>query len=407
MRILLVTPMPPQSQAPGATPLVLHAELLGLMPRHEITLITIAGLEPGEQEAVDQLMAMKLDVRAIRRTQPQGLQRWQRRWRLASKWLGDRYPWRTVWFWEAKVQRILDQLLAEKSFDLVIVEDNAMGIYNYLTNTPKLFSEHEVRRSRAIDRAGLRWRDLPHWILKESDWARWPSYQRSVWRKFDRIQAFTRRDAEAIRMMAPEVAKRVRVNPFGIEIPTALDTDVQEPNSILFVGNFTHAPNVDAALWLGKEIMPLLREQCPGVMLSLIGIYPPPEVKALACKDIQVTGPVPQIEPYFARAALVVAPVRIGGGMRMKVLQAMALGKAIVTTSRGAEGLAVNDLQPPLATADESSGFSQVVLRLLSDLNARRELGRQARDYVSANFSAQAYAKRIEGIYDEMLEERG
>ena len=131
------------------------------------------------------------------------------------------------------------------------------------------------------------------------------------------------------------MAKRVRVNPFGIEIPAPLDTAVQEQNTLLFVGNFTHAPNVDAAVWLGKEIMPLLREQCPGIRLWLIGIYPPPEVKALACNDIEVTGPVPEIEPYFARAALVVAPVRIGGGMRMKVLQAMALGKAIVTTSRG------------------------------------------------------------------------
>ena len=406
MRILLVTPMPPQPQAPGAIPLVLNAELVGLLPRHNITLVTIAGLEPGEQEAVNRLIAAGLEVHVVRRTQLQGFHIWQRRWRLASTWLGGKYPWRTVWFWDPDVQRILDRLLEEQSFELVIVEDNAMGIYTYRTTTPLLFTEHEVRRARLIDTAGLRHRDFLHWFLKESDWSRWPRYQRSVWRKFDRIQAFTQRDAEAIGVMAPEVAKRVRVNPFGVEMPASFDSEAQEQNTILFVGNFTHAPNVDSALWLGQDIMPLLREYRPGVHLQLIGIYPPPEVKALASHDIEVTGPVPQIEPYFARAALVVAPIRIGGGMRMKVLQAMAFGKAVVTTTRGADGLAVDGLQPPLVTADDSTGYTQAVARLLADENARRELGRQARAYVTVYFSSQAYANRIEAIYAEMQAER-
>ena len=108
MKILMVTPMPPQSQAPGAIPLVLESELAGLMPRHEITLVTIAGQEPGEQEAIEHLDAMGLDVWAVRRSQAGGIQRWRRRWRLASTWLRGRYPWRTVWFWDAEIQRILN-----------------------------------------------------------------------------------------------------------------------------------------------------------------------------------------------------------------------------------------------------------------------------------------------------------
>jgi len=407
MKILMVTPMPPQLQAPGAIPLVLHAELTGLMPHHQITLVTVAGLEPGEQEAIDKFVAAGLDVHAFRRTQLKGWQKWQRRWRLAHTWLRGKVPWRTVWFWEPEVQRILDHLLAEKTFDLIIVDDNAMGVYTYRTTNPLLFTEHEVRRPRPIDIDGFRQSDLFHWILKEADWARWPRYQRSVWRKFDRIQVFTQRDAEAIGSLAPEMAKRVRVNPFGIVIPAAFDNEAQEQNTILFTGNFTHPPNVDAALWLGQEIMPLLRDIHPGIRLCLIGIYPPPEVKDLACDDISVTGSVPEIEPYFARASLVVAPIRIGGGMRMKVLQAMALGKAVVTTSRGSDGLTVDGRQPPLVTADNSLGFSQAIVRLLSDETSRRELGEQARLYVAANFSAQAYASRIEAIYVEMQGERG
>lgn len=406
MKILMVTPMPPQSQAPGAIPLVLQAELSGLMPRHEITLVTVAGQEPGEHEAIEHLDAMGLDVWAVRRSQPGGWQSWRRRWRLASTWLRGRYPWRTVWFWEAEIQHILDRLLAENAFDLVLVEDNAMGAYTYRTKTPLLFTEHEVRRPRATNWASFRQTDPLNWVLNETDWARWPRYQRMIWRRFDRIQTFSKRDADAISVIAPDLAVRVRVNPFGICIPMLPAPEQQEPGRLLFVGNFTHEPNVDAAMWLGNEIMPLIRERYPGVRLTLVGIYPPLAVRALACDDIQVTGPVPEVEPYFGRAALVVAPMRIGGGMRMKVLQAMALGKAVVTTSRGADGLAIDGRLPPLVISDDAQGFAREVAQLLANKAARRELGRRARAHVMAHFSAQSYASRLEAIYAEMQAER-
>ena len=151
MRILLVTPMPPQPEAPGAIPLVLYAELIGLLAQHTITLVTVAGPDPAEWAAVDHLQTLGVDVQAVRRSEPRGFPRWQRRWRWATQWLQGRWPWRTIWFWEPEIQRILDRLLAEREFDLIIVEDNALGIYRYDTHTPLLFTEHEVRRPRAID----------------------------------------------------------------------------------------------------------------------------------------------------------------------------------------------------------------------------------------------------------------
>jgi glycosyltransferase involved in cell wall biosynthesis len=311
-----------------------------------------------------------------------------------------------VWFWEAEIQRILDRLLVEKAFELILVEDNAMGAYTYRTKAPLLFTEHEVRRPRAVNWASLRQTDPLHWVFKEADWARWPRYQRMIWRRFDRIQTFSKRDADAIAVIAPDLAARVRVNPFGISLPKLPAPEQEEPGSLLFVGNFTHEPNVDAAVWLGKEIMPLIRERYPGVRLTLVGIYPPPAVRALASEDIQVTGQVPEIEPYFGRAALVVAPVRIGGGMRMKVLQAMAMGKAVVTTSRGADGLAIDGCLPPLVISDNAEGFAHEVAELLANDEARREFGSRARAHVTAHFSAQSYASRLEAIYAEMQAER-
>lgn len=402
LKILMVTPMPPQPHAPGAIPLVLYAQLTGLALRHQVTLVTIIGTEPGERQAVERLQAVGYEVYGIPLVHSSVLNRWKRRWRLASTWLWGQYPWRTIWFWEPDVQHLLDRLLTEQRFDLIVVEDNAMGVYHYRTKTPCIFTEHEVRRARPVNWHMGSPADWLCWAFRETDWKRWQRYQPAVWRRFDRIQTFTDQDAKAIRVLVPELASRVRVNPFGIVLPAVVDPAKQDDHSVLFVGNFTHPPNVDAAIWLGREIMPLLRQLSPGVSLILIGIYPPAEILSLAADDIRVSGPVADIEPFFERAAVVVAPVRIGGGMRMKVLHAMAMGKAVVTSSRGAEGLMFDGEQPPLVIREDAQEFARAIADLLVDRRKRVELGRRARSFTETHFSAQAYARRIEGIYAEM-----
>jgi glycosyltransferase involved in cell wall biosynthesis len=172
---------------------------------------------------------------------------------------------------------------------------------------------------------------------------------------------------------------------------------------IVFVGGFNHWPNVDAALWLGNEIMPLLRASRPGVHLWLVGSQPPPSVQQLAAADITVTGRVPSVEPYLERAALVLAPLRRGGGMRMKVLQAMALGKAVVTTPLGAEGLALAGQPAPLAIAESAPELAARVTDLLAEPDERHALGRQARAFVEEHHSLAAYGRRLTAIYDQLL----
>jgi glycosyltransferase involved in cell wall biosynthesis len=402
MKILLVTPMPPQPQGSGAIPVVLHALLTGLAPRHQITLVTVVGPEPAEQEAIERLHAASHEVFAVRLMKSTAYRRWQRRLRLIGAWLGGRYPWRTIWFSEPDVQRILDRLLVERRFDLVVVEDNAMGFYHYRTETPIIFTEHEVRRARPVNWHVGPPEDWLRWAFAEADWQRWPKYLPPVWRRFDCVQVFSARDAAAIGALAPDVSARVRVNPFGINLPAVADSNREEKGTILFVGNFAHPPNADAALWLGLEIMPRLRTRWPGVRLTIVGPFATKAVKALACADICVAGLVPEIAPYLERAAVVLASVRIGGGMRMKVLQAMASGKAVVTTPRGADGLAMNGQPPPLIIAENAEGIADAVVALLADESARRELGRRARAFVAEHFSPSAYAQRLEAIYEEI-----
>jgi glycosyltransferase involved in cell wall biosynthesis len=196
------------------------------------------------------------------------------------------------------------------------------------------------------------------------------------------------------------------VTPFGIDLPEPADLSREQAATLLFVGNFTHPPNVDAARWLSREIMPLLRAQNSGARLLLVGGSTPEEVRALAGPGIEVVGEVPTVAPYFERAAVVLAPVRTGGGMRMKVLRALAGGKAVVTTPRGAEGFTIAGDSPPMVIAEDAEGIANATARLLADERQRRALARRARAFATEHYSAQAYGHRLELVYEELVAAR-
>ena len=329
----------------------------------------------------------------------------RRRWRLASSWLGGATPFRTAWYWEPGVQSAIDKLCRGGSIDLVTFEDNATGLYSVPRGLPVVLTEYEVRRPRKIDWQSARDGSMGRWLFRELDWQRWPAYQRRVWRRANLVQVLTERDAATVSTIAPELAARVRVNPFGVRLPERpADPLLEDPNQLLFVGNFSHPPNVDAAMWVAHEILPRVRAKHPSAHLVLVGPEAPREVRALASEAVEVKGRVPRIEPFLDTAALLLAPVRTGGGQRMKVLQAMAFGKTVVTTSRGAEGLAIDAQRPPLVIGETADTLADATIRLLADAEARQALGREARAYATAYFSPDAYARRLERIYAELVQ---
>jgi glycosyltransferase involved in cell wall biosynthesis len=406
MRVLLVVPVPPQAEGAGAIPVLLHAELLGLMQRHEVTLVTAVGDDPGEAEAVARLREQVEVHAADRRRPPPGARRRRRQLRMVASWARGSWPWRTVWFADPGIQRLLDRLGAERRFDVVAVEDSAMSVFRYPPAVAKVFTHHEVLRPRPLERNPGPPRSWPGWAFRELDWRRWASFQRSAWRKFDRVQVFSRRDAEAVAELAPEVAARVRVDPFGLVLPPPADPARQVPGTILFVGAFHHPPNRDAALWLAREVFPAVRERHPQARLRIVGSGPPPEILALAGADVEVVADAPSVLPHLEQAAVVMAPVRTGGGMRMKVLQAMAAGKAVVTTRRGTEGFTGFGEDLPLAVGESTAEIAAATAALLEDDGRRLALGQRARDFAQRHHSPEAWAERQTAVYEEAIDER-
>ncbi|MGD0775736.1 MAG: glycosyltransferase [Candidatus Solibacter sp.] len=170
---------------------------------------------------------------------------------------------------------------------------------------------------------------------------------------------------------------------------------------LVFVGSMDWLPNVDGVLYFVREILPLIRRHRPATTLAIVGRTPPPKILQLAAEDsgIQVTGTVPDIRPYLWNSAVSIVPLRIGGGTRLKIYEAMAAQIPVVSTTIGAEGLSVNPPQD-IRIADTPDRFAAHCLELLGDPEIRARLSRSAWQMVNANFSWEHVARCFEKILE-------
>ena len=235
-------------------------------------------------------------------------------------------------------------------------------------------------------------------FVRRAEVAAWRRYERATRPQFDAIVVFAERDVAAIEPTA-RATPIVRI-PLAVELPPEpLDPEGAQPPTLLFVGGFAHPPNVDAAIWLGTTIFPRVLEEVPSARLDLVGHEPTRDVWALASGQIAVHGSVPDVTPYLGRAAVVVAPIRIGGSMRMKVLEALASGKALVATPRAAEGVGAAPGEHFLLGHDADE-LVDALVGLLLDPGRRRALAERARAWAEENLGWERGVAEFERLYD-------
>lgn len=250
------------------------------------------------------------------------------------------------------------------------------------------------RNARGADRL-LRWLDLTAWRRFE------PAALRSV----DEVVCYTPRDRTALEAAAPGVA--VETIPLCVELPPApLNASGSGDGAVLFVGGFGHLPNVEAAVRLATRIFPRVRARSPEAVLQLVGDKPPASVRRLAGDGVTVTGRVEDVAPYLDRAAVVVAPLRLGGGMRVKVLEALAAGKAVVASPLAAQGLTTRDGEQ-LLIADADEQFADAITRVLDDPGLRAALGRGARSWAEQALDWDEVVRSYEAVYRRAIGVRG
>ncbi len=251
---------------------------------------------------------------------------------------------------------------------------------------PSAWAAEAVRRARAAQR-----------LARRTELTAWRRYEQAIRPQFDANVVFADLDVAAVSATAPD-ARVVRI-PLAFDVPSEpLDPVGQPPPTILFVGGFGHYPNVDAARWLAESIFPRVVERVPDAQLELVGDRPGEEVRRLAGRAVAVHGSVPDVTPYLDRAAVVVTPLRLGGSMRGKVLEALGAGKALVATPRAIEGVDAVPGEHYLVASTEDE-IVAATSALLADATRRRELARRARDWACANLTWDRPVGEFERLY--------
>ncbi|MFN7806417.1 MAG: glycosyltransferase [Planctomycetaceae bacterium] len=296
------------------------------------------------------------------------------------------------------------QLLDEARYDLVVCDfvqmaRNAIGIWD----GPSVLFEHNVEaeifeRHSRTDEGWIRRRFMGYQAAKMRRFEGWAG------RQFTRVVAVSERDKE-------QYERRYGWTNVDV-IDTAVDIDYYRPNdcakqagTVLFVGSLDWLPNVDGLRWFVAEVWPLVRRDQPEARLRLVGRNPTSEIQSLAeHPGVELVGPVPDTRPWLAESEVSIVPLRIGGGTRLKVFEAMAMGLPVDSTPLGAEGLQVQSGEH-LLLAEGAEKVAEAVVRLLRSEELRMALGRAARNLVVTRFSSESVARQFEAVCQRAVEE--
>ncbi|MGA9349186.1 MAG: glycosyltransferase [Anaerolineae bacterium] len=361
-----------------------------LAQRHQVSVITFIDKE-SELKYVPELEKYCQEVVAIHRRPP-----YRRRNPLVLE------PFVVSEFNSSPMGAEIYRLLSERDFDIVQIEYTQMA--QYVPNTVRsrtLLTEHEVAfatHRRAFESLPSSWekfRALMGWLMMID-------YELKACRRFDKIVTLT--DADRNELLSFEPKLDIEVVPMAVDSSCFMPQDIaEEPNTLVFIGYFRHSPNVHGIMRFCREILPLIRQDIPETKLFIVGSSPPDEIIRLGKMDnVVVTGWVEDIKPYIARSSVYIAPLWLGTGMRVKILEAWAMAKPVVTTSIGSQGI---DCTPgeDILIADDPQGFAAQTVRLLRDKALREKLGRNGRKQVVAKYDWEIIIQQVEDIYNEIL----
>jgi len=323
----------------------------------------------------------------------------------------------------AAMHHQLSELVARVPYDVIQVEGIEMGPYLLqLRNTYSrwwngrerhakdrkpliVFDDHNCEyllQRRAFEtslRESEQWLGMLYSLIQ---WRKLARFERRCCYAADRVTVVSQADGTALRSLIPGL--RVTVVPNGVDT-AAYDPQVAKPldlgpAAIVFTGKMDFRPNVDGVLWFAQEVFPRVRAEVPEAHFYIVGQRPHRRLDVLRDNpEITITGFVPETPPYIAGAAVYVVPIRIGGGTRLKILEAMALEKAVVSTRLGCEGFPMMKAGDHLLVADDAAVFAQAVVTLLRNPSRQQTLGRAARGLVTRWYDWSVIAPLLEAVY--------
>ena len=356
-----------------------------LAARHHLTLLSYGGIE--HNDSVNALRACGMDVVLVAAPSRSLKRAMQLISLLTSRsHLGGIFHTRAL-------QVVLDSMLAGREYHAVLVEGSLLMRHRFPSGTPLVLDEHNLE-FEALERTARMESSPLRKLFNSAEAVKFKREEMAAWLRADLCLFTSKREADLMRTLSPEAAALAVPNGVDLEYfgPSAAQTD---PGSIVFTGTLAYRPNVDAVHYVVREILPRVHRLRPDAVLTVVGGGVPRSIERLAGPRVVVTGRVPDVRPFVERAAVMVAPLRIGSGTRLKVLEALASGKAMVSTTLGCEGIEVEGGEH-LAIADDPQGFADQVVRLMNDPAAAAAMGTRGRALVERLYGWPALAAEME-----------
>jgi sugar transferase (PEP-CTERM/EpsH1 system associated) len=377
MKILLVTlnvPCPTW----GAGTRNYHM-LRALAGEHEVSLLALVDdLATGERDAAA-LRSLTHTIRLV----PMPMGRHKRAQQLLCAARGRSY-WLNAYCPEA-ARVALDELLRQERYDAVVFESVLVAGFPVPAGVRVVVDQHNIEHElvwrtyeRETDPLRKWYNRLEYGSLRAGELARC--------RRADVVFVPSDRERELLAGLLPGSA--IEVMPNGVDLAAfSADGPREEvPGRIIFTGTLAYYPNAQAVLHFAEHCWPLIHARVPEATWQIVGREPPEEVRQLAAlPGVSVTGMVPSIQPYLAAASVAIVPLLVGSGTRLKILEALAAGKALVTTRLGCEGIAITPGVEALV-ADEPGAFAAAVVELLGDARRRADLGAAGRALVERQY---------------------
>jgi sugar transferase (PEP-CTERM/EpsH1 system associated) len=397
MRILVLAPYPPYPPHSGGALRIFHL-LRALAERHTVTLLSFAP----DQSAAQALAPLQTLVRLHVVIGPPHRSLLRR----ALTTLFSAQPDMALRNASMAYTTALHKLLTSERFDVVLAESIEMAPYllqarkaGLCTILDEFNAEYLLQRRAAL--TDLRRLPTPKTLISGVysliQWLKLAAFERHILQVVDRVIVVSAEDELALRRLGPHAS--LHIVPNGVDCTYFAPPTKAPPltNDLVFVGTLDYRPNVDAVLWFVDKVFPLIKQMHPALRLRLIGRRPHPNVLALHDdRHIVVTGEVADTRPMLAEAAAVVIPMRIGGGSRLKLLEALAMAKPIVSTSFGAEGIPGLRDGEHLLLADTPATFAHAVSRLITDRAFAQQLGQAGHTFVCASYDWTCIAPRLE-----------
>lgn len=402
MRILFLTPQVPFPPRQGTQLRNLHM-LKAAATSHQVDLLSFA--RPGESEGsagpLRQLCG-RLELVPVPTRTPGA--------RLGTLLL-SREPDMARRLKSGAFSARLERLLAEQRYDAVHVAGIEMARYTPIARavsprTAVVFDDHNAEyllqaSAAAVDaRQPFAWHKAAYSLVQ---WRRLRRYERWTCDQSNRVIAVSEEDSRALSELGIRGSASVVPNSIDVESYRSKPSQRPDRTMLIFTGTMDFRPNVDAATWFVSEVLPAIAEARPATRLMIVGRSPAPEVRGLPRRNprVVVTGEVDDIRPLLHASGVFVVPLRIGGGVRLKVMEAMAAGLPVVSTTLGAAGTGTTDGQE-LLVADRPSDFAGAVLRLFEDEALRGRLTEAGRKYAERHFDWRQMAPLLLAVYEEL-----